>query len=164
MTIDVSRVAAYVPAGVDFIGAGTILKERGNVRGLTTAASIWLTAAVGLAAGLAFYLPAVVVTAAAIAALTVLRFARAWIQRHVARNEQVVVFEMSSDANVAPVFERLRSLDDIEVRSFDVAVSDASTKTLRVEVRAGPACDVPATLVAFADGTNEILGVSLADT
>ncbi len=50
---DISRVIQGVAAGIGFIGAGTILKltDRGEIRGLTTAASIWLTAAVGIAAG-----------------------------------------------------------------------------------------------------------------
>lgn len=51
---DVSRVVQGVAAGIGFLGAGTILKltEEGQVRGLTTAAGIWLTAALGVAAGL----------------------------------------------------------------------------------------------------------------
>jgi putative Mg2+ transporter-C (MgtC) family protein len=51
---DLSRVVQGVAAGIGFIGAGTILKlpEEGRIRGLTTAAGIWLTAAVGVAVGL----------------------------------------------------------------------------------------------------------------
>jgi putative Mg2+ transporter-C (MgtC) family protein len=51
---DVSRIVQGVAAGIGFLGAGTILKltSEGEVRGLTTAAGIWLTAAVGIAAGL----------------------------------------------------------------------------------------------------------------
>jgi putative Mg2+ transporter-C (MgtC) family protein len=49
---DPARVAAQVVTGIGFLGAGAILREGGSVRGLTTAASLWVTAAVGLAAGL----------------------------------------------------------------------------------------------------------------
>ncbi len=49
--LDPSRVASQVVAGIGFIGAGVIFVKRDGVRGLTTAAAIWLTAAVGLAAG-----------------------------------------------------------------------------------------------------------------
>ena len=49
--LDPSRVAAQVVSGIGFIGAGLIFVQRGNVRGLTTAAGVWATAAVGLAAG-----------------------------------------------------------------------------------------------------------------
>lgn len=49
--VDLSRVIQGVAGGIGFLGAGTILHHRGNVEGLTTAASLWLTAAVGMAAG-----------------------------------------------------------------------------------------------------------------
>jgi putative Mg2+ transporter-C (MgtC) family protein len=62
--LDPSRVAAQIVSGIGFIGAGLVFVRRNKVRGLTTAASIWLTAAVGTAAGAGQLLPAVVVTAA----------------------------------------------------------------------------------------------------
>ena len=48
---DPTRIAAQIVSGIGFIGAGTILQYRGHIRGLTTAASIWLTAAIGMAVG-----------------------------------------------------------------------------------------------------------------
>lgn len=68
--VDPSRVAAGVVTGIGFLGAGVIfrgMRSDGPVVGLTTAASIWVTAAIGLAAGVGMYLVAI-----AIAALTVL--------------------------------------------------------------------------------------------
>jgi putative Mg2+ transporter-C (MgtC) family protein len=62
ITIDVSRVASYVAAGIGFLGAGAILKRDDRIHGLTTAASLWTAAAVGLAAGLGFWPGAVVAT------------------------------------------------------------------------------------------------------
>jgi putative Mg2+ transporter-C (MgtC) family protein len=50
-TIDPTRIAAQIVSGIGFIGAGTILQHRGSVRGLTTAASLWSVAAIGMAAG-----------------------------------------------------------------------------------------------------------------
>ena len=63
--VDISRVAAGVVVGVGFIGAGVILRgeREEEVAGLTTAATIWVTAAIGLAAGAGMYLVALVVTA-----------------------------------------------------------------------------------------------------
>jgi putative Mg2+ transporter-C (MgtC) family protein len=52
---DPSRIAAQIVSGIGFIGAGTILHYRGSVRGLTTAASLWAVAAVGMAAGAGLY-------------------------------------------------------------------------------------------------------------
>ena len=54
-TVDPSRIAASVITGIGFLGAGTILRFGHDVRGLTTAACLWVTAAVGLAVGCGFY-------------------------------------------------------------------------------------------------------------
>lgn len=62
--LDPSRVAAQIVSGIGFIGAGLVFVRRNQVRGLTTAASIWLTAAVGTAAGAGLVVPAVFVTLA----------------------------------------------------------------------------------------------------
>ena len=64
-TVDISRVAAGVVVGVGFIGAGVIFQGRHEeeVAGLTTAATIWVTAAIGLAAGAGMYLVSVIATA-----------------------------------------------------------------------------------------------------
>lgn len=68
---DNSRVLQGIIAGVGFLGAGTILKgdDEGRVRGLTTAAGIWLTAAIGIAAGLGREVTAILSTALALAVL-----------------------------------------------------------------------------------------------
>jgi putative Mg2+ transporter-C (MgtC) family protein len=52
---DPARVAAQIVSGVGFLGAGAILHQRGSVRGLTTAASLWVTAAIGTAVGTGMY-------------------------------------------------------------------------------------------------------------
>lgn len=64
---DIARVAAGVVAGIGFLGAGAIIhREGGSVEGLTTAASIWAVAAIGLAAASGLYWPAVLATALAL--------------------------------------------------------------------------------------------------
>ena len=69
--VDISRVAAGVVVGIGFIGAGVILRgqREKEVAGLTTAATIWITAAVGLAAGAGMYLISVIATAVAVGVL-----------------------------------------------------------------------------------------------
>jgi putative Mg2+ transporter-C (MgtC) family protein len=59
---DPARVAAQIVSGLGFLGAGAILKERGNIEGLTTAASMWATAAIGMAVGLGGWLVGMLVT------------------------------------------------------------------------------------------------------
>ena len=60
--LDPSRVAAQIVSGIGFLGAGLIITRRGAIRGLTTAAAVWETAAIGMAAGAGLPLLAVVVT------------------------------------------------------------------------------------------------------
>jgi len=61
---DPARLAAQVITGIGFIGAGTIMQSRGNITGLTSAATIWVVAAIGLTAGAGFYVEALGGTAA----------------------------------------------------------------------------------------------------
>jgi len=68
---DPGRVAAQVVTGIGFLGAGAILHQRGSVHGLTTAASLWVTAAIGLAVGVGMVLMSV---ATAILVFLLLRF------------------------------------------------------------------------------------------
>ncbi|MCJ2082965.1 MgtC/SapB family protein [Methylobacterium sp. J-090] len=63
VTLDPSRVAAQVVSGIGFLGAGTILLRGEVVKGLTTAASLWAVAAIGLASGGGLYVPAIAATA-----------------------------------------------------------------------------------------------------
>lgn len=69
---DSSRVAAQVVSGIGFLGAGTIIFQKNVVRGLTTAAGLWVTAAIGLACGTAMYAAAAITTLLVILGLEVL--------------------------------------------------------------------------------------------
>lgn len=73
VTIDTSRIAASVVTGVGFLGGGAILRIGANVQGLTTAAGLWLVAAIGLSAGAGMYGISAAATAIGVAALTVMR-------------------------------------------------------------------------------------------
>jgi putative Mg2+ transporter-C (MgtC) family protein len=67
------RMAAGVVTGIGFLGAGTILHERGVIAGLTTASTIWLVAGLGLVIGAGYYVPALIFTALTIATLVLFR-------------------------------------------------------------------------------------------
>ena len=71
--LDPTRMAQGIMTGIGFLGAGVIMKEGPTVRGLTTAASIWITAAIGILAGIGFYFPLVVSVALTILVLSILR-------------------------------------------------------------------------------------------
>lgn len=67
--VDVTRIASYLVAGVGFLAGGSIIQHKNRVKGLTTAASLWVAAAVGLACGLGFTMGAILVAAVALVVL-----------------------------------------------------------------------------------------------
>ena len=71
--IDPTRTAQGIMTGIGFVGAGVIFKEGLSVRGLTTAASIWITAAIGVLMGIGFFFPAVIATVLTVGILSVFR-------------------------------------------------------------------------------------------
>jgi putative Mg2+ transporter-C (MgtC) family protein len=73
---DPTRMAQGIMTGIGFLGAGVIYKEGVNIHGLTTAASIWITAAIGILFGVGFYFPAILATALALGILSAFR----WIE------------------------------------------------------------------------------------
>lgn len=75
--LDPTRMAQGIMTGIGFLGAGVIIKEGLSVRGLTTAASIWMTAAIGILAGVGFYFPLTVSVVTTIGVLSVFRIIEA---------------------------------------------------------------------------------------
>lgn len=76
---DPTRMAQGIMTGIGFLGAGVIIKEGLTVRGLTTAASIWMTAAIGIVIGMGFYEPAIIATFITIITLSMFR----WVESKV---------------------------------------------------------------------------------
>lgn len=88
--VDSTRVAGQIVTGVGFIGAGTILHARGAVVGLTSAATIWVVAAIGVALGSGFYLEGLGTTLAVIIVLQGLGRVEKVIERHSSRSRVTV--------------------------------------------------------------------------
>lgn len=113
---DTTRVAAQVASGVGFLGAGAILRSRLHVSGLTTAASLWVTASIGVAAGLGAYVAVVAVTLLAVVVLAVLHSLERYVPiRKGARIDVVLVEDQPIDEAVREMREvlpryRLRSI------------------------------------------------------
>lgn len=79
---DPTRMAQGIMTGIGFLGAGVIFKEGLSVRGLTTAASIWMTAAIGILMGIGFYIPAVLATTLTLITLSLFRWVEAKLPSH----------------------------------------------------------------------------------
>jgi putative Mg2+ transporter-C (MgtC) family protein len=80
--IDPTRMAQGIMTGIGFLGAGVIIKEGLSVRGLTTAASIWITAAIGILAGVGFYFPLVISVLLTLGVLSFFRWIEARMPSH----------------------------------------------------------------------------------
>ncbi|WP_083770312.1 MgtC/SapB family protein [Citrifermentans bemidjiense] len=85
--IDPGRIAAQVVTGIGFLGAGAIIRERASIRGLTTAACLWVAAGLGIACGLGLFQMAIVVTAIALINLLLLK----QVEKRLNRDIYVVV-------------------------------------------------------------------------
>jgi putative Mg2+ transporter-C (MgtC) family protein len=106
VTIDPTRLAQGIMTGIGFLGAGAIIKEGLSVRGLTTAASIWITAALGILVGIGFYFPVAVGTVLTLGTLSVFR----WIEIRMPMQTYVYfVVRFASDA-IVPEDEMRRLL------------------------------------------------------
>jgi putative Mg2+ transporter-C (MgtC) family protein len=108
VTSNPAVLATPVITGVGFLGGGAILREGTGVRGLTTAASLWVTAAVGVAVGLKQWLPATAATTLAIAILILVRR----LEHHTLPNRRPleIVLTLSCDAKLHDVEDRAKEV------------------------------------------------------
>ena len=112
--LDVSRIAAQVVSGIGFIGAGTIIFQRHAVRGLTTAAGLWVTAAIGMTAGAGMHLLATTTTLLVLLCLE----AQSLFLRHFGHRNIDVTFAADSREDVDNVLHHLQELGGVIVDSF----------------------------------------------
>ena len=112
---DASRVAAQVVSGIGFLGAGTIIFQKNVVRGLTTAAGLWVTAAIGLACGTGMYMAAAIATAMVLLGLEVLNA----LIPQLGTTTIILTFTATSKENVRRVINQLKD-DCIELYSYQL--------------------------------------------
>lgn len=94
---DPARIAAQIVSGIGFLGAGTILQSRGNVVGLTTAATIWVVAAIGMAVGARAYVVAIGSTVLVVGSLMLLGRLESLLVRRSRRQRYMVTIAADSD-------------------------------------------------------------------
>jgi len=137
VTFDPTRIAAQVVTGIGFLGAGAIIRHRLSVRGLTTAAGLWVAAAIGMACGAGYFEGALIATGIVLVGLGPLR----WIERQAlprSRSSRVVArVDLRPGASVAPVLDALLALG---ARTSRVELEDDDDRRRVVQVEA----DVPA--------------------
>ncbi len=156
--VDAARIAAQVVSGIGFLGAGAIIKERASIRGLTTAACLWVAAAVGLACGTGMYLAALVVTTLAVVSLLLLKK----VENRLQRDTYVSVKVWSKD--VDGQLERIKQhLSDSRMAVVDVGIEknlETGELYLEFDVRTG-AHEVDGKLVDCIVGTEGVKKVRI---
>jgi len=119
--VDLSRVASQVVTGIGFIGAGVILKYRGTVSGLTTAATLFLSAGIGVAVGADLIVPALFATGIALVVIYGLRLLKPWLRSQVSRTIQVDYLQ--GHGTFGPL---VRTIQDSGATIQDLRVEDRS--------------------------------------
>jgi putative Mg2+ transporter-C (MgtC) family protein len=118
VTFDPTRIAAQIVTGIGFLGAGAIIRQGLSVRGLTTAATLWVVAAIGMAAGAGYWEAATATTVLVILSLWPLRIAAHWVlERFDPGRERRLLVELRGRGGAGPVLSALEGLG-VEVRSF----------------------------------------------
>ncbi|MHB2206866.1 MgtC/SapB family protein [Methylobacterium sp. CM6257] len=152
VVLDPSRIAAQVVSGIGFLGAGTILLRGEVVKGLTTAASLWGVAAIGLAIGSGLYVPALAATALIVGILAGVKpFEERWRERMRAQTLRLTARRgaMSIDTLQAAIGEHASRVRSFTVRpsadpDFDevtvtfVRLSRTSVEAIAAKLRAMP--------------------------
>jgi putative Mg2+ transporter-C (MgtC) family protein len=119
VTYDPTRIAAQIVTGIGFLGAGAIIRQGLSVRGLTTAASLWVVAAIGIAAGAGYYSGAVLTTVLVLVSLWPLRIVARWIFDRIRPGELRLEVELRANESLSVLLEPLESRG-VEVRAFEV--------------------------------------------
>ena len=161
LTFDPTRIAAQVVSGIGFLGAGAIIRQGLSVRGLTTAASLWLVAAIGMAAGAGWWEAATIATAGALLTLWPLRaFAHRLLIRIRPEDEQRLVVDLQAARGAAPVLAALEGIGG-RVSQFQLSETrDGRELVLTVEF---PGQREASTVAGRLAELEEVRGVRWAD-
>ena len=123
--LDPSRIASQVVSGIGFIGAGTIIFQKHVVKGLTTAAGLWVTAAIGMTCGSGLYILASATTLLVLLCLETLNL----IMHHFGTRNIAITFSSPSINDVRNVLDRLRN-DGMKIDNYNMREVQKDGKTL----------------------------------
>jgi putative Mg2+ transporter-C (MgtC) family protein len=132
--VDPTRIAAQVVSGVGFLGAGAIMRSGTGVRGLTTAASLWVVAAIGLGAGAGFYATTALATALAIASLWGLKRVRHQLVRELKGARLELTATVGEEIDLTGVVQRLGA-GEASIERIRVEKDGQGPRTITVGLR-----------------------------
>jgi len=132
---DPTRIAAQIVTGIGFLGAGVIIRQGLSIRGVTTAAGLWVAAAIGMAVGAGYWGAALIGTGVVLVGLGPLRMAEGWVVRR-RREGGTLEIDLRPEEPLAPV---LSVLEGRRARVSRIHLEEEETgRELRLEVRMPP--------------------------
>ena len=155
ITFDPTRIAAQIVTGIGFLGAGAIIRQGLSVRGLTTAASLWVVAAIGMASGAGYYSAAVITTIVVLISLWPLRIVAYRMFERIRPGELRLEVELKSGESPSVLLDALEA-KGVAVRSFELEeAGDRRRVVLDVRITDGRFESVTAELMRI----DPVLGV-----
>jgi putative Mg2+ transporter-C (MgtC) family protein len=141
---DPTRISAQIVSGIGFLGAGAIIRQGLTVRGLTTAAALWIVAAIGMAAGAGYYLGAVATTVVILVALIGFRRLRPTLISRLRTDFVLLEVELGTDGQIGDVFSVLGRYGT-SVEGMD-SEREHDEQALRLELLVPPQVDLESAL------------------
>jgi putative Mg2+ transporter-C (MgtC) family protein len=157
---DPTRIAAQIVTGIGFLGAGAIIRQGLSVRGLTTAATLWVVAAIGLTTGAGYYSAAVITTALVLISLWPLRILAFRTMRRFRPETERLLAQLPAGESPSPLIERLEALGG-SLQSLEVG-HEADRRTVLIDVTLPPKADPPA-IVADLSELEHVLEIRWSD-
>ena len=145
---DPSRIAAQIVTGIGFLGAGAIIREGLSVRGLTTAATLWVVAAIGMACGAGYYWPAAATTVLTLVALWPLRLFAYRVIDRIKPEENRLTVELKEGEPLASLLVHVQNVRHIEV------TDELDRRVVQLETP-----DIDEELVARLSDLDNVIGV-----
>ena len=157
---DPTRIAAQIVTGIGFLGAGAIIRQGLSIRGLTTAATLWVVAAIGLTTGAGYYSAAAITTLLVIVSLWPLRILAHSVMLRFRPETDRLVVQLPAGESPAPLIGALEEAG-AQLRSLEIG-HEADRRMVLLDVTLPPRSDAPA-IVARLSELENILEIRWAD-
>jgi putative Mg2+ transporter-C (MgtC) family protein len=149
---DPTRIAAQIVTGIGFLGAGAIIRQGFSVRGLTTAATLWVVAAIGLAVGAGYYSGALITTGVVLVALWPLRVLAYHVVSRFRPEDGRLLVELSLGASPGGVVDEVERIG-ARLQSIEVS-QEGDRRRLLLDLALPAGTNVPALVTRVADVEN----------
>jgi putative Mg2+ transporter-C (MgtC) family protein len=146
---DPTRIAAQIVTGIGFLGAGAIIRQGLSIRGLTTAATLWVVAAIGIAAGAGYYSAAVITTLVALFSLWPLRIAAHVVTSRFRAETNRLLAQLPSGESPGPLISEVERLGG-RVQSVEIS-HEADRRNVLLDVALPHGADAPAMIARLAE-------------